>query len=80
MHAFLWSKSQIITTNISLVFEFLAIFRIFIFWSVKSFAQLCRIALVIFLNPETLIFPMVYNMPLCKFSPGGLKILQGCNA
>ena len=28
------------------------------------------------LEPETLIFPVLYNMFLCKFFPGGLKILQ----
>ena len=53
MYALFWSKSQIITTNILLVFEFLAIFGAFIFWSVKCFAQLCIIDPADFLKPET---------------------------
>ena len=64
---------NIFTMNI---IEFLAIFRVFIFWFAKCFAQLCRIDLVDFLHPETLIFSMLYNMSLCTFFPGGLKILQ----
>ena len=39
----------------------------------------CRTDPVDFLNPETLIFPMVYKMSLCKFFPGGLNILQDCS-
>ena len=70
MYALLWSKYQLITMNISLVFEFLAIFMAFILWTVKCFAQLCRTDPVDFQNPETLIFPMVHNMFLCKFFPG----------
>ena len=70
MYALLWSRYQLITMNISLVFEFLAIFMTFILWTVKCFAQLCRTDPVDFQNPETLIFPMVYSMFLCKFFPG----------
>ena len=51
-------------------------FRAFIFWSVKCFAQLCRIDPIDFLNSQAVIFPMVYSMSLCKFFPGRLKILQ----
>ena len=59
MYALFWFKSQVVTMKISLVFEFLTIFRAFIFWSVKCFAQLCIIDPIDFLNPQTLIFPMV---------------------
>ena len=47
--------------------SFLAIFRVFLFWPLKYFAQYCRIDPVNFLNPETLTFPVVYNMSLCNY-------------
>ena len=67
MHALLCSKSQLIIMNISLVFQILVSFKVFLLSSVKYFAQICRIDPVDFLNPETLIFPMIYKMSLCKF-------------
>ena len=67
MYALPWSNSQTITMNVSYVFEFLAIFRAFIFWPVKCFAQLREIDPVDFLNPEILIFSMAYAMSLCNF-------------
>ena len=50
------------------------------FWSVKCFAQLCRIDPDDFLKPHPLILQMIYNMSLCNFfhvEPRISEILQG---
>ena len=49
-------------------------FRVFL--SVKYFAQHCKSDPVGFLNPETLIFPMVSNMSLCTYFPCRLQNQQ----